>query len=184
MKKRKSLLFIGVLALSGVGMFLFIMGYLFPQEEKFVIPENYQEYSNENFYFKYLPGYEVLKFDDDEGRLGTIRIRVTDNTYIDLEHMAGYTESALEMAERMNSSRDHHAHNRSPQEIPNKNLEGYYGTRFLKNIDFSSLQDYAYFDTSKGLFELSISFINDDQELYDRGHQAFLLILNTLEVKF
>jgi len=180
--KRKRFLLVGVLVLLLVGAFIFIRGDIFSEKEEFVIPEKYQEYSDENFYFKY-QGTEVIKFDDDGEHIGTIRIKVTDKIQINLEHMVGYTESPYEMAQELDSYGDNHMYKKSPREIPNENLKGYYGTRFVQNIEFSVLNDYAIFDTPKGIFKLSMGLTGEDQELYSQGHQVFLLILNTLEVK-
>ena len=76
--------------------------------------------------------------------------------------------------------------NKSPRKISNKNVKGYYFIRYLANIEFSILKDCAFLDTSKGLYEISMGLLNEDIDsfLYNKGHDAFLMILNTLKTNF
>ncbi len=149
-----------------------------------LVSEESLEYSDDNFSFQYPTDYEVVKFEDRGDRLGTVRIRKGDIA-IELEHNVGSDKSAYEYAGTMYESRDSHKYNQAPKEIVNENIEGYYLTRFIQNEEFNSLVDEAFFDTSKGVFELSMGLLNrEEQRSYNEGHQAFLLLLNTLEVKF
>lgn len=182
MKKKRTFLFVGLLIIPFIAIFTFLIVAKLT-EQGFVMPDNLQEYSDDNFSFKYPQGAEVFKFNDTDERLGTIRIKTSNNIDIDLEHNVGSTESASDYVEQLYSFADNHKYNQSPAKIPNNNIQGDYATRFLQNEEFNILSEYAVFDTSKGQFQLKMGLFSDEQESYTQAHNDFLLILRTIEVK-
>lgn len=177
--KKKNVSLIGILVL--LVTIVFVLIWKFKSPEEFIIPSKYKEYSDENFYFKYPESAYIVNFADDEEDIGTIRVIVDDNINVDLDPVYG-ASNAFKETQQYYFGRAKDWRNRAPRKIPNKNLKGYYATRFGQNVEFSFLQDYAFFETSNGLFELSMS--PREFESYSKGHRAFKLILNTLEVKF
>ena len=180
--KKPLFIIAGVLFFTGILYIAFFKSDIFIPTEEYVMPQEYLEYSGKDFSFKYPKGFTVVEFDTS----GTVRVLdIGTGIYIDLERNND-DKNALNMARSLYLVTTEHEANKSPRKISNNNVKGYYFTRYLENIEFSILKDSAFLDTSKGLYEISMGLLNEDIDsfLYNKGHDAFLMILNTLKTNF
>jgi hypothetical protein len=150
------------------------------KNDVFIIPEEYEVYENELFNFKYPESFEVVELERDG-----VKAYVVQSSGSTIEIEIEYQEGEMEVYNEANNlfkTRNYHKYNQAPREIKNKNITGYYFTRYLQNVEFDMLSDEAYLQSPEVFFKLKMSLIGNYKDFYERGHEAFLLILNSIEM--